>query len=58
MSARQSTLPLLFHCSGAMYVGVPIEFALPVRLMFASFAMPKSRILTRSPRAISASRTR
>ncbi len=61
MSARQSTAEESPHCSGAMYVGVPIVpivLGEPPAIVPLSLAMPKSRILTRSPDARSSSRTR
>ena len=60
-SARQSTFDESPHCSGAMYVGVPMVPDVFGELLASvpdSFAMPKSRILTRSPVGRSSSLTR
>ncbi len=61
-SARWSTSPEPLHCSGDMYVGVPITAPVVVWLTASalplSLAMPKSSSLVRAPVGISGSGTR
>ncbi len=55
MSDRKSTSALSLHCSGDMYAGLPmispacVRIVPPVPPERFIFAMPKSRIFTRSP---------